>query len=67
MTHSYLAKYDLKGRVAVITGGGRGIGFACAEALSEAGARIVVLERDVEAADEAVRADRFGAPSLRTD
>lgn len=56
MTHSYLAKYDLKGRLAVITGGGRGIGFACAEALSEAGARIVVLERDVEAAEEAVRA-----------
>jgi len=46
----YLDKYSLTGRTAVITGGGRGIGLACAEALSEAGARIVLLERDEDAA-----------------
>ena len=40
----YLAKYDLKGRVAAITGGGQGIGLACAQALGEAGARVVVLD-----------------------
>ena len=28
----YLEKYDLKGRTAVVTGGGQGIGFACAPA-----------------------------------
>jgi NAD(P)-dependent dehydrogenase (short-subunit alcohol dehydrogenase family) len=40
----YLQKYDLKGRVAAVTGGGQGIGLACAEALGEAGARVVVLD-----------------------
>jgi NAD(P)-dependent dehydrogenase (short-subunit alcohol dehydrogenase family) len=40
----YLRKYDLKGRVAAVTGGGQGIGLACAEALGEAGARVVVLD-----------------------
>ncbi len=41
----YLQKYDLKGRVAVITGGGQGIGFCTAQALGEAGAKIVVAEK----------------------
>jgi NAD(P)-dependent dehydrogenase (short-subunit alcohol dehydrogenase family) len=42
----YLEKYDLKGRVAVITGGGRGIGFASAQALAECGAHVVIAEID---------------------
>ena len=46
MSTRYLDKYDLRGRLAVITGGGRSIGHACAEALAQAGARIVLLERD---------------------
>jgi NAD(P)-dependent dehydrogenase (short-subunit alcohol dehydrogenase family) len=40
----YLEKYRLDGRVAVITGGGQGIGFACAQALAEADAKVVVAE-----------------------
>lgn len=40
----YLEKLKLNGRVAVITGGGQGIGAACAQALGEAGAKVVVAE-----------------------
>jgi len=40
----YLEKLKLDGRVAVVTGGGQGIGAACAQALAEAGARVVIAE-----------------------
>lgn len=40
----YLEKYGLEGRTAVVTGGGQGIGYACAAALGEAGARVIVAE-----------------------
>ena len=40
----YLDKLRLDGRVAVVTGGGQGIGAACAQALGEAGASVVVAE-----------------------
>lgn len=46
----YLEKYDLTNRVAVVTGGGRNIGLACAHALAEAGARVVIAEIDAEIA-----------------
>ena len=52
MPKPYLDKYNLAGQTAVVTGGGRGIGHACAEALAEAGAHIVLLERDEPAARE---------------
>jgi NAD(P)-dependent dehydrogenase (short-subunit alcohol dehydrogenase family) len=42
----YLAKYDLTGRTAVVTGGGRGIGLASAQALAECGARVIIADRD---------------------
>ncbi|MDA8323191.1 MAG: 3-hydroxybutyrate dehydrogenase [Actinomycetota bacterium] len=40
----------LAGRTAVITGGASGIGAACARRLALAGARIVIADRDVDAA-----------------
>jgi len=42
---SVLSSFRVDGRVAVITGGSRGIGFGCAQALAEAGAEVVLVAR----------------------
>ena len=44
---------DFDGRVAVVTGGGRGIGKACAGAIVRGGGAVVVGDIDAEAAHEA--------------
>lgn len=40
----YMEKLRLDGRVAFVTGGGQGIGEACARALAEAGATVIVAD-----------------------
>ncbi|BBE74845.1 SDR family NAD(P)-dependent oxidoreductase [Oharaeibacter diazotrophicus] len=42
----YLSLLRLDGRTAFVTGGGRGIGLCTAEALAEAGARVIVSDVD---------------------
>jgi NAD(P)-dependent dehydrogenase (short-subunit alcohol dehydrogenase family) len=61
-------KIDLKGRTAVITGGSRGLGEAMAMALSDAGAQIALVARDVKRL-ESVRdaiAQRGGTADILT-
>src|SRR4051794_19213624 len=48
----YLDMFKLDGRVAVVTGGGRGIGLAIVEALAEAGATVVIADHDLAVADQ---------------
>lgn len=48
--------FDLSGRVAVVVGGGGGIGGAIAHAFADHGARVVVADRYIEAARQIAQA-----------
>jgi NAD(P)-dependent dehydrogenase (short-subunit alcohol dehydrogenase family) len=56
------AEKPLAGQVAVISGGGSGIGAATAEAFAKEGAEVAVLDRDLEAAKKIVK--RIGGRAL---
>ncbi len=47
------ALFDLSGRTALVTGSSRGIGFALAQGLAEAGAEVVVNSRQPDAVEQA--------------
>jgi NAD(P)-dependent dehydrogenase (short-subunit alcohol dehydrogenase family) len=53
----------MEGKVAIVTGGGSGIGEACVRALTEAGASVVVADLDPAAAERA--AAQFGGDQGR--
>ena len=70
--------FDLAGRVALVTGGSRGLGLQMAHALGDAGARIMLTSRkaaDLEAAAAELSArgidagsfgERSSSPTLRS-
>jgi NAD(P)-dependent dehydrogenase (short-subunit alcohol dehydrogenase family) len=61
---------DLSGRVALITGGSRGLGLAMAEALAEMGAKVAITARKKEELEEArahLKSLGFEAVSIVSD
>jgi NAD(P)-dependent dehydrogenase (short-subunit alcohol dehydrogenase family) len=50
----YLDRLRLDGRTAFVTGGAQGIGYCCADALAEAGARVTIADRDADALGGAI-------------
>jgi NAD(P)-dependent dehydrogenase (short-subunit alcohol dehydrogenase family) len=66
----YLDRFNLKGRVAVVTGGGQGIGLACVEALAEAGAHVYIADHNPKGAAEAqaaMKAKGYSADVIKMD
>jgi NAD(P)-dependent dehydrogenase (short-subunit alcohol dehydrogenase family) len=50
----YLEKFRLDGRVAFVTGGSSGIGWCVADALAEAGAKVIIADLIQDALDTAI-------------
>ncbi len=66
----YLEKLSMKGKTAVITGGTQGIGYACAQALGEAGARLIILTDDsqqIPAAQAGLREEGYVVDAFQAD
>jgi gluconate 5-dehydrogenase len=62
--------FDLKGRVALITGGSRGLGLAMAEMLGQAGATVVITARSkeqLEASAAGLRAKNIACEAIAFD
>jgi NAD(P)-dependent dehydrogenase (short-subunit alcohol dehydrogenase family) len=62
--------FNLSERVAIVTGGARGIGFAIAKGLASSGALVVIADINPDGAEKAaatVRAEGFQAQSIAVD
>lgn len=65
-----MADFDIRGRVALVTGGGTGIGRGVSEGLAEAGATVIIAGRRREVAETAaaeLRAKGMSAEGMQVD
>jgi NAD(P)-dependent dehydrogenase (short-subunit alcohol dehydrogenase family) len=60
-------RYDLQDRIAVVTGGAQGIGFAVARKFCESGARVRIWDMDVAVARDAAKSLGKAADSAAVD
>ncbi|WP_086994928.1 SDR family oxidoreductase [Rhizobium sullae] len=60
---SIFQRFSLRGRIALVTGAGRGLGFEMARELADAGAHVLVNGRTAATLDEAVEAIRASGGS----
>ena len=51
-----MSQFSLEGRIALVTGGGRGIGLGIATSLAQAGADVVIADYTKELAEEGAQA-----------
>lgn len=70
MEKTLVEMLSLKGKTAIVTGAGKGIGFGIAKRLGEAGCNVVIAERSRELMEEAVKklkALQYSAIGVETD
>ena len=63
-------KIILKGKTALVTGAGKGLGKACAIALAEAGAKVIIISRtkkDLEKVDKIIKKTKGSSKSFVCD
>jgi len=58
-------KYDLQGRISIVTGGAQGIGLAVAERMIESGAQVAIWDRDADRLNQTAK--KFGDAVLAVD
>jgi NAD(P)-dependent dehydrogenase (short-subunit alcohol dehydrogenase family) len=61
---------EFVGKGAIITGGGRGIGMACARLIAQRGGSVILLGHDrelLEGAEQALRAEKLNATAIVAD
>ena len=62
-----MPSYSLSGKVALVTGGARGIGFATAQELIARGAKVIVLDLHDDAVERAAAQLGGGAIGIAAD
>lgn len=70
MNSTMLDRFSLSNRVALVTGGGSGIGKAYCHALGESGAKVAVVDINLEAAEQTVKeltAKNVDSIAIKTD
>ena len=67
MSHRNIIQTSLEGKIAAITGAASGIGLECAKTYHRAGAKVVLIDRDIEKLDRIISEMGENAFALKMD